>query len=282
MKDRIVLVTGATGGIGEVTARELARMGATVIGVGRNPDKCAQMSTSLRQTTGNPGVEFLVADLSVQAQVLQLADSIQERYPRLDVLVNNAGGFFFRREVSADGIEMTFALDHLSYFLLTNLLVRLLESSPAARVVNVSSDAHRGGEMAFTDLEFQRGYNGWKAYAQSKLANVLFTYELARRLDEKGVTVNALHPGFVATRFGYNNGWLVRAGIWLSQRFAGRTPEQGAETSIFLASSPEVRGITGKYFVDKRAIPSSPASYDVEAARQLWQVSEALTRINPA
>jgi NAD(P)-dependent dehydrogenase (short-subunit alcohol dehydrogenase family) len=147
--------------------------------------------------------------------------------------------------------------------------------------VNVSSDAHRGGEITFADLEFQRGYNGWKAYAQSKLANVLFTYELARRLGEKRVTVNALHPGFVATRFGYNNGWLVRAGIWLSQRFAGRTPEQGAETSIYLASSPEVQGITGKYFVDRRAIPSSPASNDVEVARQLWQVSEAMTRIDP-
>jgi len=166
MRGRIVLVTGATGGIGEATARALAYKGATVIGVGRNADKCSKVSASLQQATGNPAVEFLVADLSIQAQVRQLAETIQERYPRLDVLVNNAGGFFFRREVSADGIEMTFALDHLSYFLLTNLLVRLLESSPAARVVNVSSDAHRGGEMAFTDLEFQRGYNGWKAYAQ--------------------------------------------------------------------------------------------------------------------
>jgi NAD(P)-dependent dehydrogenase (short-subunit alcohol dehydrogenase family) len=206
-----------------------------------------------------------------------MAKEFLERYARLDVLVNNAGGFFIRREVSIDGIEMTFALNHLSYFLLTNLLLdRSLSSSPG-RIVNVSSGAHYNGAINFEDLEFKKGYGGWKAYSQSKLANILFTYELARRLEGTGVTANALHPGFVATQLGHNNGLLARLAMMFSPIFGAKSPQEGARTSVYLASSPEVEGKAGKYFVDCEPHSSSQASHDLETARRLWEVSEAMT-----
>jgi NAD(P)-dependent dehydrogenase (short-subunit alcohol dehydrogenase family) len=277
MQGKVVLVTGATAGIGEATARELARLGATVVGAGRNAEKCARVAESIRAASDNASVEFLVADLSVQAEVHKLAAEFKRKYARLDVLINNAGAYFMRRRESADGIELTWALNHLAYFLLATSLLDVLKASAPARIVNVSSEAHRGSKLNFDDLENRRGYNGFPAYGQSKLANVLFTYELARRLAGTGVTANALHPGFVATQFGHNNGAVVRALMRLVQRFGGLSPEQGAQTSLHLAASPEVEGVTGQYFDNRRAVPSSPASYDEAGARRLWEISERMT-----
>ena len=274
---RVCLVTGATAGIGAVTARELARMGATVVGVGRNPDKCATVGERVKSETGNPQVEFLSADLSSQAQVRRLAEAFKQKYDRLEVLVNNAGAYYLTRQDCVDGIELTFALNHLGYFLLTNLLLDLIKASAPARIVNVSSNAHQSARMDFASLKGGGFYNSWAAYSQSKLANLLFTYELARRLEGTGVTVNALHPGFVASSFAHNNGWLVAWGTKVAQKLAGRTPEEGARTVINLASSPEVEGISGKYFIDEKVVDSSPVSYDETIAKRLWVVSEQMT-----
>jgi NAD(P)-dependent dehydrogenase (short-subunit alcohol dehydrogenase family) len=235
----------------------------------------------MARKTGTTSTVFLHADLSVQTQVRQLAAEFQHRFVRLDVLVNNAGALFMQRQVSADGIEMTLALNHLAYFLLTNLLLESLQASPAARVVNVSSDAHYRARIDFADVQGEQRYGGWRAYCQSKLANLLFTYELARRLPGTGIITNAVHPGFVATGFGRNNrGWFAR--LMRLAQFAALSPEQGAETLIYLASSSEIAEVSGKYFVKQRSIPSSPASYDQEAARRLWQLSATLTGLAPA
>jgi NAD(P)-dependent dehydrogenase (short-subunit alcohol dehydrogenase family) len=276
MQGKICLVTGATSGIGLVTAQAMAQQGATVIVVGRNPERGATTVRRIVQETGNPKVELLLADLSAQAQVRQLAEEFQRRFVRLDVLVNNAGALFRRRCLSPDGIEMTFALNHLAYFLLTNLLLDTLKASAPARVVNVSSDAHQGAQMHFADPQGEHRYGSWRAYGQSKLANLLFTYELARRLEGTGVTANAVHPGFVATGFGSDNRGLFGLVIRVA-KLTALSPEQGAETLIYLATSPEVEGITGKYFVRKHAVPSSSASYDQAAQRRLWQLSAELT-----
>ncbi len=276
MEDEICMVTGATSGIGAVTARALAEKGATVVIVGRNAEKSEATANLIQQQTGNPKVEYLLADLSVQEEIRRLAEQFKSRYPRLHVLVNNAGAFFMSRQLSADGLEMTFALNHLGYFLLTNLLLDILKASAPARIVNVSSHGHRGRKITFEDLQSQGRYAPMQAYGRSKLANLLFTYELARRLEGSGVTVNALHPGFVATNLAANNGWLVRLFLPLVHLFA-ISPEEGAQTAIYLATSPEVEGVTGKYFVDKKPVESSPESYDRETAARLWQVSVELT-----
>jgi retinol dehydrogenase-12 len=278
MRGKVCLVTGATSGVGLVTARELARQGATVVIAGRHQERGETTVSRIRQETGNPNVVLLLADLSVQEHVRHLAAACHRRFPRLDVLVNNAGAIFMRRQVSADGIEMTLALNHLNYFLLTTLLLDTLKAGAPARVVNVSSSAHRDARINFDDLQGERRYSGWRAYSQSKLANLLFTYELARRLEGTGVTVNALHPGFVATRFGRNNRGLFALLIRLGQ-IAALSPEQGAETIVYLASSPDVEGVTGAYFVKKRPVDSSRTSYDRDAARRLWQMSTELTGV---
>jgi NAD(P)-dependent dehydrogenase (short-subunit alcohol dehydrogenase family) len=277
MKDKTCLVTGATSGIGEITARELARMGARVIVVGRSPERCAATTERIRAETGAMAVESMVADLSSQAEVRRLAEEVCGRCDRLDVLVNNAGGMYLDRRESVDGIELTLALNHLSYFLLTNLLLDRLKSSAPARIVNVASDAHQGGRIDFDDIQRRKNYGGWGAYQQSKLANVLFTYELARRLEGTGVTANTLHPGFVRTNFFANfNGWpgiVTKLGASL----IAITPEEGARTSIHLASSPDVEGVTGQYFVKSRPARSSGRSHDRAAAERLWRLSEELT-----
>jgi retinol dehydrogenase-12 len=272
MQGKMCLVTGATSGIGLVTARVLAYQGATVVVAGRNPERGTATVNRIRQESGNSAVELLLADLSAQVQVQQLAEEFLRRFARLDVLVNNAGAIFSRRRLSPDGIEMTFALNHLGYFLLTNLLLDTLKASAPARIINVSSDAHRRGYVNFVDLQGQHHYSGWRAYCQSKLANLLFTYELARRLEGTGVTANAMHPGFVATGFGRNNHGLFAMLIRLAQLTA-LSPERGAETLIYMATSPELAGITGTYFVKKRSVTSSRASYDQVAAQRLWQLS---------
>jgi retinol dehydrogenase 12 len=278
MQGRICLVTGATSGIGRVTTQALARQGATVIVVGRNAERTAATVKQLSQETGNPAIEGLVADLSAQAQVRRLAQEFRERYDRLDVLVNNAGALFTARQLSPDGIEMTLALNHLGYFLLTHLLLDTLRASVPARIVNVSSEAHRRGRIEFDDLQGQRRYGGWRAYAQSKLANLFFTYELARHLEGSGVTVNALHPGFVATRFGNNNEGLASLAFRLLKLVA-LSPQDGAQTIIYLAAATEVGGVSGKYYVKQKAVPSSPTSYDRQAAQRLWQMSGKLSGV---
>jgi NAD(P)-dependent dehydrogenase (short-subunit alcohol dehydrogenase family) len=275
MDGKICMITGATSGIGYVTAREIARQGATLVIVGRSEEKCVDAVNTIKQQTGNNAVEWMLADLSVQQDIRRLADLFTTRYQRLDVLVNNAGAIFMQRQESADGIEMTFALNHLNYMLLTNLLLDTLKDSAPARIVNVSSDAHRAATMNFDDPQLKQGYSGWKAYNQSKLANLLFTYELARRLEGTGITVNALHPGFVASSFGMNNGWMAQLFRPLV-KLMGKSPEQGARTSIYLATSPEVAGISGKYFSEQQEVESSQASYDTEAQQRLWELSEEM------
>jgi retinol dehydrogenase-14 len=277
LKGKTVLVTGGTNGIGFVTARELARMGGQVTIVSRNTEKCIAVSAAITADTGNP-VEFIVSDLSSLAGIKQVAADFKQHHSRLHVLVNNAGGFFNSRIISADGYEYTFALNHLNYFLLTNLLLDLLKASAPSRIVNVSSGAHNGAKLInFDNLMGERKYSGWGAYAQSKLANLLFTYELSRRLEGTGVTVNALHPGYVDTGLAQNNGLLFRVGAKTSACIFARKPEQGAQTSIFLASSPEVEGVTGMYFIECKPAGSSPASYDRATALKLWRVSMELT-----
>ncbi len=276
MHGKICLVTGATSGIGEVTALELARLGASVVLLGRSQARCEAALTRIQRETGSASVEYLLADLSSMAQVRQAAAQFLEKHSRLDVLVNNAGAVFLSRQLSADGIEMTFALNHLSYFLLTLLLLDTLKASSPSRIVNVSSDSHRGSLLDFDDLQNQKSYFVMKAYGRSKLANVLFSNELARRLDGNGVVTNALHPGRVSTRI-WEKGGPLNPLIGLVMRRFSIPPEKGAKTMIYLASSLEVEGVTGKYFTKCRAVPSDPASYDQAAARQLWEISLKLT-----
>jgi retinol dehydrogenase 12 len=276
MEGKVCLVTGATAGIGLVTARGLARNGARVIVVGRSSERCMNACDDIRAASGSSAVESMVADLSSQHHIRRLADEVRSRCERLDVLVNNAGGIFLTRQESADGIEMTFALNHLSYFLLTNLLLPLLKESAPARIVSVASDAHKGVSIPFDDVEGKKRFGGWRAYQQSKLANILFTYELARRLDGSRVTANALHPGFVRTSIFRDPGamgWLLKGAAAL----IALSPEEGAKTSIYLASSPEVEGVSGRYFVKQKPVESSPQSRDTEAAARLWKLSEEMT-----
>jgi NAD(P)-dependent dehydrogenase (short-subunit alcohol dehydrogenase family) len=276
MKGKTVLVTGATNGIGLVTARELARLGGQVTIISRNAEKCAAVAGQIHATTGNP-VEFIAVDLSTLSGMMQAAATFKQRHTHLHVLINNAGGVFFKRMLTVDGNEMTFALDHLNYFLLTNLLLDLLKTSAPARIVNVSSRSHYRAKIDFDNLQGEKHFRGMQAYGQSKLANVLFTYALARRLEGSGVTANALHPGFVATGFTRNNGPLYDVGMRLITPVFARTPERGAQTSLYLATSPEVAEVTGKYYVDSKPVRSSPISYELDTAEKLWQVSLELT-----
>ncbi len=277
MKGKNVLITGATGGIGRAAAEELARMGARVLGISRNPDKCSRVADEIQQVTGNKDVHYLCANLSSMAHVRQVAKDATAHFPQIHVLINNVGAIHFFREESADGFELTFALNHLSGFFLTNLLLDHLRSSAPARIINVSSSAQFNGKMHFDDLQLKRSYGFMKAYSQSKLANMLFTYELARRLEGSGVTVNAMHPGLVQTNIATNNNALVRLGQKIILRNS-RTPEHGARTIVYLASSLEVEDISGKYFIDEKPVPSARASYNEADAVRLWSESEALLR----
>jgi len=279
MSGKICLVTGANSGIGKSTALGLARRGATVVMVCRNSHKGEVARKEIQEISRNAHVDLLIADLSSQQSIRQLAQDFQHKYKHLHVLVNNAGSVFSRGQLSTDGIEMTFAVNHLASFLLTNLLLDTIKASAPARIVNVSSESHAYGFIDLDDLQGKRHYKLMRAYGQSKLANVLFTYALVRRLEGTGVTVNCLHPGRVAT-----NIWTRVLPNWLHflQIIAylfGIPSEQGALTSIYLASSPEVEGVTGKYFDKCRAIPSVKISYDEDIQERLWQISEDLTHL---
>ena len=277
MQDKICLITGANAGIGQQTALELAQMGATVVIVARDPQRGEAARAAIAATTGNPRVELLQADFASPPSIHAMATSFAARYDRLDVLVNNAGVYLTGREKTADGLERTFAVNHLGYFMTTLLLWPSLLAAPSARVINLSSDAHRQAKLNLDDLQNERKYAGFRAYAQSKLANVLFTYELDRRRGNAPVTVNAVHPGFVASNFGRNNRGVIGLVMTRLVPLFAKSVVEGAATSVYLASSPEVAGVSGRYFVDCRPVKSAPQSYDRTAAERLWAVSEELT-----
>ncbi len=276
MEGKTCLITGASDGIGYIAARELARQGASVVVVGRNVFKTDDAVDRIKEDTGNEKVSYLLADLSSQEDVKRLARDVNEQLPSLDVLLNNAGAIFLSDRRSVDGLEMTFALNHMSYFLLTLLSLDLMRDSAPARIINVSSSSHSSpGKFVLDDLPRPGSNRGYRAYGRSKLCNILFTYELARRLEGTGVTVNALHPGLVRTNIARNNGLLGRVvNFFIGAR--GISAEQGADTLVYLASSPEVEGVTGKFFVNRQAVPSSALSYDQDLAKGLWELSEGL------
>jgi NAD(P)-dependent dehydrogenase (short-subunit alcohol dehydrogenase family) len=274
MTGKQCLVTGASRGIGFYTALGLAQKGADVVIVGHNRERGNQAVARIREVAPGTSVDFMLADLSVRGEIIDLADRFKERYDRLDVLVNNVGGFFLNRQENANGVEMTFALNHLSYFRVTNSLLEILQDSAPARIVNVASESHRGAELDFDNLELEHDYSGFKAYGRSKLANLLFTYELSRRISGSRVTANALHPGFVSTHLAKQNP-LIRPFLNVIHWLFARSPEQGAQTSIFLATDPSVQEVTGKYYIDREPRRSSDASYDEEAAARLWEISAA-------
>ena len=276
MAGKTVRITGGTGGIGMATAIGLASMGARVGITGRDRARAEAAAASIVRESGNPAVDVFVADLSSQAEVRRLAAEVRVAYPRLDVLINNVGGFWAHRHVTADGLEHTFALNHLAPFLLTDLLLERLSASAPSRIVTVSSGAQSMGKIDFDDLMGERTYSGQRAYNQSKLANVMFTYELSRRLQGIGVTATVLHPGVTSTGFGgedMTRGWGPLIAVL---RPFMRSPRRGAETSVYLASSADVEGVSGRYFADRKTRDSNKGSYDTATTARLWRLSAEL------
>jgi retinol dehydrogenase-14 len=276
MSGKVCIVTGANSGIGKETARALAAMGATVVMVVRNREAGEQARQEIINGTGNESIELMIADLFSMAEVKRLADEFKSRHERLDVLINNAGGIFPKREITGDGFERTFALNHLTPFLLTHELLDVLKTSAPSRIVNVSSNAHMMGKIDFENLQSEKKYGQMGPYGNAKLMLIMFTYALARRLEGTGVTVNVLHPGFVRTHFGQNNASRARKLMFRMIGPLAKSPKKGAETSIYLASSPEVEGVSGEYFVNCRPAKSSNVSYDKDLQEQLWKRTEAL------
>ncbi len=277
MKGKVCLITGANRGIGKATALGLARMGAAVVMVCRDRELGETARDEIVYETGNRAVNLMVADLASQRAVRQLVEAFIETQQPLQVLINNAGVTKRRRTLTEDGLETTFAVNHLAPFLLTNLLLDTIKGCAPARIVNVASMVHRWGKIDFDNLQGAERYNMGKAYSQSKLANMLFTYELTRRLEGTGVAANCMHPGMVASDFSREyTGFVGLMANKLWRPFM-RSPEKGAETVIYLASSADVEGVTGKYFANRRAVRSSRASNNPALARQLWEVSERLT-----
>ena len=282
MAGKVVLITGGTGGIGKATAIGLAAIGARVGITGRDLARTEEAAVEIRAVSGNPAVDAFAADMSSQAEVRRLAAAVLDAYPRLDVLVNNVGGFWAHRHSTADGLERTLALNHLAPFLLTNLLLDRLKASAPARVVTVSSGEQARGRIDFEDLQGARDYSAQRAYSQSKLANVMFTNELARHLQGTGVTANSLHPGVVRTNFGAEDqagffavmGGMVRPFL--------KTPAEGAQTSIYLASSPNLEGVTGQFFADRKPKIAHKVAYDIDMAARLWRISGDLVGLTAA
>jgi NAD(P)-dependent dehydrogenase (short-subunit alcohol dehydrogenase family) len=278
---KTVVITGGSSGIGQIAGEKLAAMGARIVLVARDHARGEAALTRLRAIAKGPAHRVYYADLSHLAEMKQVGHEIAAEEPRIDVLINNAGAIFTRRQVSKDGLEMTFATNHLSYFVLTQLLRERLTASAPARVVNTASHAHKGAKLDFADLQMERSYSGFRAYGRSKLCNILFTRELARGLAGTGVTANSLHPGFVNTRFGDQNEGFGSHVLGFLKRFA-LTPEKGAETLVYLASSDVPAVVSGAYFYKCRVTPPSKEAQDDNAARRLWQESERLTGLAAA
>jgi NAD(P)-dependent dehydrogenase (short-subunit alcohol dehydrogenase family) len=273
MQGKTVVITGATSGIGEVAAIRLAEKGARIVFTARDKARADDTMAALRKAGPNAEHAFHMADLSQLAEMKRVGAELA-REPRIDVLINNAGALFNKRQETADGLEMTFALNHMAYFVLTNLLLGRLNAG--SRIVTVASNAHRGARLDFDDLQSRRSYVGFPVYSKSKLCNILFNRELARRLSGTGITANALHPGFVATRFGNDSGGIMRAVLKVAKPIGAISPEEGAQTIIYLASSPEVAGVSGQYFYEcKPATPTAEARNDDDAKR-LWDVSQQI------
>ena len=279
MTGKTVLIIGGTGGIGKAAAIGLASIGARVGITGRDQARTERAATVIEAESANPEVDVFVADLSSQAEVRRMAGEVLAAYPRLDVLVNNVGGFWAHRHTTVDGMEHTFALNHLAPFLLASLLLERLTDSAPARIVTVSSGAQSMGKIDFDDLMGEQGYSGQRAYNQSKLANVMFTYELARRLGGTGVTATALHPGMTNTAFSAEDPSRSMAPIVFAVRPFMKSSKRGADTAVYLASSPEIEGVTGRYFANRKAKKSHDASYDAMTTGRLWQVSADLVGI---
>jgi retinol dehydrogenase 14 len=281
MEGKVVLITGGTSGIGRAAATALAAMGAEVAVTGRSRQRGEAAVEEIRDTSGNERVSLMLADLAVQTEVRGLAEEFRERYDRLDVLVNNAGIIQSKRTETPDGLELTLAVNHLAPFLLTNLLLDLLKESAPSRIITVSSEARRGAQIDFEDLQSERRYRAFKVYGMTKLANILFTYELAERLEGTGVVANCLHPGGVNTNFGANN---RSVGTLLFRAFKPfmRTPEQGADTIVYLAISPEAGKMTGRYLTDRKVVSSFNEPHDEATQKRLWEVSEKLTNLEVA
>lgn len=276
MKGKICIITGANAGIGKETAVELAKKGATVVAICRNPEKTVPALEEIKTRSGSSDVHVLYADLSSQKQVRRVAEEFKAKYPRLDVLVNNAGFIQPKKQLTEDGIEIQFATNHLAPFLLTNLLLDHLKNSAPARVVTVSSAGHLMGHMNFEDLDCSKRFNQWRAYCNSKLANILFARELAKRLEGTGVTSNALHPGAVATNFLNSQFALVR----MVGNLFMINAEKGARTSVYLASSPEVESVTGEYFANCRKARAKAEAGDPAVMMRLWEESAKLTGLS--
>lgn len=270
MKTKVILITGATDGIGRQTALELARTGATILLHGRNPALGKTVLEKIRKESHNENLELFIADFASLKQVRRLAEEVNEKHTRLDVLVNNAGVYMRHRQLSEDGFEATFAVNHLAPFLLTNLLLNLLKKSAPSKIINVSSTAHQGARFDLGDLQGETSFEPYDAYSRSKLANLLFTYELARRLEHTGVTVNALHPGVIATK-------MLKASFG---SFGGRPVEEGAARIAYLINTPGIETVSGKYFVNDKEQLSSPISRDEKLQKQFWIMSEKMVGMN--
>ncbi len=280
MDGKVILITGGTSGIGKAAATALARMGAEVVVNGRDREKGERALQEIRDKSGSVKVSLLLADLALQSEVRRLAEEFEASHERLDVLINNAGLILRRRTETPDGIETTLAINHLAPFLLTNLLLGLLKRSAPSRIITLTSEAERQGKMDLEDLQSKRRYGAFRVYGKTKLANIMFTYELADRLRDTGVTANCVHPGSVNTEFGKNE----RGVVFLFRMFKPfmRSPEKGADTIVYLASSPEVEGMTGRYFSDREVVSSSKESYDRTLWKRLWEASEELTGLKAA
>lgn len=276
MIGKICMITGANSGIGKQTAIGLADMGATIIMVCHDVAKGEAALNEIKEKTGNSSIDLLLADLSSQQAIRDLVEEFNNKYQELHVLINNAGVVLSKRHGTVDGFETQFAVNYLAPFLLTNLLLDVLKANAPARIVNVSSEVHQRATLDFNDLQSEKKYGAFLTYGRSKLALTLFTYELARRLQGSGVTVNAVHPGVVRTNLGRDMDWFSRG----FTKVFFKSPVKGAETSIYVASSPEIEGITGKYFANKKEKPSSKASYDEALAKRLWDVSVQLTNLS--
>lgn len=280
MQNKLCMVTGANSGIGKATASKLAEQGAFVVMVCRDEEKANKARDEIINKTGNTGVEVMLADFAYQYEIRELADHFKSKFDELDVLVNNAGMIASHREETIDGIEKTFAVNHLGPFLLTNLLLEPLKAAEESRIVNVSSEVHRLGASVFdlSDLQLTQGFTPIKAYGVSKLCNIMFTRELSKRLEDDGIIANALHPGAVSTKLAEEASWLMKLFYFIGTPFM-RSPDKGAETPVYLATSDEVKEISGKYFKNKKPIQPADKVLDDDLCHKLWEISEQLTAL---